>query len=482
VRLLDQCADVRYPSLELYLSPFKMTRTSAPLATDRLTRFADTVGGLIPDAMSTSIALLVLVGVSALAMGSGAGETAGAYHRGLWMLLPFTMQMTLILVLSSSLSASPYFKRAIRRLSRLPRSRAGVLAAAIGLTATVSYFYWGLGITLGPLIAVHFAREAEKKGLPVDFPYLLATTSAAMSVWQFGFSASAPLLMNTPGHFLEATTGLMPLRTTIFAPAALVFVAAFLVALFLTARALHPRHPRLLSQFPGAARLGEETSPVGAVGEEAQRGSGAFSTRVEGHPLPAMVLAAVLAGWVAYHFGVAEGGLELNSLNTILLLLCLVLHRTVRDFSNTLPAAVVAAWPVVVLYHLYAGVAGVIQFTVVGDTLGAFFASISNQFTFPFLTALSASLVSIFVPSSGGQWVIQGFITAKTAAAVGVTAQRGLLAIGIGDHMGNLLSPFWVVISAGIARVDFREFIGYNVLYAILWFVLGVLCFTFLPA
>jgi short-chain fatty acids transporter len=159
-----------------------------------------------------------------------------------------------------------------------------------------------------------------------------------------------------------------------------------------------------------------------------------------------------------------------------------VFHRNVRNFSSTLPAAVVAAWPVVVLYHLYAGVAGLVQFTAVGNTLGTFFASISNQLTFPLLTAVSASLVSIFVPSSGGQWVIQGFITAKTAAAVGVTAQRGLLALSIGDHMGNLLSPFWVVVAAGIARIDFREFIGYNVVYAALWFALGVLCFTFLPA
>ena len=78
--------------------------------------------------------------------------------------------------------------------------------------------------------------------------------------------------------------------------------------------------------------------------------------------------------------------------------------------------------------------------------------------------------------------MIQGFVTAKTAAAVGVTAQRGLLALSVGDHMGNLLSPFWVVVAAGIARVDFREFIGYIVVFAALWFALGVLCFTFLPA
>jgi len=451
-------------------------------AADRLTRFADLVGSLIPDAMSTSIALLVLVAVSALAMGSTAAETMSAYYRGLWMLLPFTMQMTLILVLSSSLGASPFFKRAIVALSRLPGTTTGVLAASIILTAALSYFYWGLGVTLGPLIAVHFACEAEKKGLPVDFPFLLATTGAAMSVWQFGFSASAPLLMNTPGNFLEKTTGLMPLRTTIFAPAALLFVAGFLVALFVTARLLHPRHARLISHFPDAWRLAGAASPTEGpvVGERPVQES--VSQRIEGNPFPTTVLAAVLAGWLVYHFGVANGGLELNSLNTVLLLLCLVFHRNVRDFSRTLPAAVVAAWPVVVLYHLYAGVAGLVQFTTFGDTLGEFFASISNQLTFPLLTALSASLLSIFVPSSGGQWVIQGFITAKTATAVGVTAQRGLLALSIGDHMGNLLSPFWVVIAAGIARIDFRQFIGYNLLYAALWFALGVLCFTFLPA
>jgi short-chain fatty acids transporter len=457
-------------------------QTAPGAAPDRLTRFADRVGSLIPDAMSTSIVLLVLVGFAALAMGSTIPETMEAYHHGLWMLLPFTMQMTLILVLSSSLGASPFFRRLILFVSRLPGTVPGVLAMAIALTAALSYFYWGLGLTLGPLIAVHLAHQAEKEGLAVDFPFLLATTGAATSVWQFGFSASAPLLMNTPGNFLESTTGLMPLRTTIFAPATLLFVAGFLIALFFTAHFLLPRHGRLLSHYPEAWRLGEEPGPQPADTSDESPSTESFSQRVERSPLPIMTLALALAGWLVYHFAFADGGLDLNSLNTSLLLLCLVLHGNVRDFSRTLPAAVVSAWPVVVLYHLYAGVAGVIQFTTVGTTLGEFFASISNQFTFPLLTAVSASVVSIFVPSSGGQWVIQGFVTAKTAAAIGVTAQRGLLALSIGDHMGNLLSPFWVVIAAGIARIEFRQFIGYNVVYAALWFTLGVLCFTFLPA
>jgi short subunit fatty acids transporter len=45
-----------------------------------------------------------------------------------------------------------------------------------------------------------------------------------------------------------------------------------------------------------------------------------------------------------------------------------------------------------------------------------------------------------------------------------------------------LLAPFWFVISASIARIDFRRIFGYGLLFAALWFVIGVVSFTFLPA
>jgi short subunit fatty acids transporter len=47
--------------------------------------------------------------------------------------------------------------------------------------------------------------------------------------------------------------------------------------------------------------------------------------------------------------------------------------------------------------------------------------------------------------------------------------------------MGNLVSPFWYVIVAGVARIEFRKFLGYGLIFAPLWFLLGVLIFTYLP-
>ena len=58
--------------------------------------------------------------------------------------------------------------------------------------------------------------------------------------------------------------------------------------------------------------------------------------------------------------------------------------------------------------------------------------------------------------------------------------RRGLTSSS-GDHVGNLVSPFWPVLLAGIARVDFRTFFGYGVIFALLWFVLGVALVTVVP-
>jgi len=447
--------------------------------TDRLTRFAEAIGRVIPDAMSTAVGMLLVLGVGALAVGNPGAAVMDAFYRGLWMLLPFTMQMALILVLSATLGAAPLFKRAVAQLSRLPRTRGQVFSLSCLVVACLAYLYWGLAIALGPLVSIYFAREAEKKEIGVDFPFLLATTSAAGSVWQFGLSASAPLLMNTPGHFLEKQTGLMPLSTTIWAPATIVFLVTFFLAIIVAARFLHPARPQPLSQFPDACKLAEpllviaEAEPIDRAASRAT-----LSDRVERSSIPVTILVAALAAWVYYHFAVKRLGLDLNSLNTVLFGLALLVHRNVSNFNRALQTAVLSCWPILVMYHLYGGVAGLLQFTTLGGTIGGLLATGSTRHTLPFFTALISTLVACFVPSSGGQWVIQGYVTVTAAAAVGLSAQQGLLALSIGDQMGNLLTPFWAVVSAGIARVDFRRFIGYQFAYAAIWFVLGVLIFT----
>lgn len=52
-----------------------------------------------------------------------------------------------------------------------PEPQAIIIAAL--LCAGLSYFYWGLGVALGPIIAVYFAKEAERNGIQLDFLFYL---------------------------------------------------------------------------------------------------------------------------------------------------------------------------------------------------------------------------------------------------------------------------------------------------------------------
>jgi short-chain fatty acids transporter len=202
---------------------------------------------------------------------------------------------------------------------------------------------------------------------------------------------------------------------------------------------------------------------------------------MEHSPLVVAPLVIMLLGWLYLHFFVKKLSLDINSMNTIVLTLGIILHRNIFRFTRALREAVGLAWPIVLLYHLYAGVAGLIQFTPVGEYLVSLFDPIMTPYTFPLLIVVVSALVSFFIPTSGGQWLIQGYVTVQAAEAVGHTAQRGLLALSVGDHMGNLLTPFWAVVGASIARVDFRLMFGYRLIFAAIWFVMGTLAFTFLP-
>ncbi len=164
-----------------------------------LDRFAQVIGRFVPDAITASVILLLLLLVTALVLGNPLIKVMDAYYQGLWMLLPFTMQMTLIIVLSCVLGSTPFFRKTIVALSRIPRTANQVVILAVMLSALAAYLYWGLGIALGPIIAVYFAREAERKNIQIDFLFFLAVIWGANAVWQFGFSASAPLLVATPG-------------------------------------------------------------------------------------------------------------------------------------------------------------------------------------------------------------------------------------------------------------------------------------------
>jgi short-chain fatty acids transporter len=439
-----------------------------------LDRFSDFIVQFVPDAITASVIMLGALVIGALALGSTPVQIVDAYYKGFWSLVTFTGQMTLIVVLGSAVASSPFFQSMVGRLSELPKSTNQFVALAVALAGAASYCFWGLGYALSPIIAIYFARTAERKQIHLHFPFFMATVFAAVSIWQFGLSASAPLIVATPGHFLEKLVGVIPPSRTVFSPAALLDVSLFTIAVIVTGCWLMPKTSHPISQYPGVLEMT-------ATKEEESSRPKTYSEKAEAMPYFGMIMVGIFLIWLWYHFIEKGNGLNINSLNIVLLLLTFLLYKNVKAVTKALEKAVVAGWPVIILYHLYAGLSGVIESTPVGEAMANLVAASSNAMTFPTLSAAIGTVFSFFIPSSGGQWAIQGLVTAKSAMAVGVSVERGLLAMSVGDHMGNLTSPFWYVVISGIARLDFRTFFGYGLIYAVIWFVIGAVVFTFAP-
>ena len=161
---------------------------------------------------------------------------------------------------------------------------------------------------------------------------------AANAVWQYGFSASAPLVVATPGHFLEQTIGVIPLSTTIWSVAAIIHEVVFTVAVILLGCWLMPKAGRPISCFPESARLAEPA-------EIKEPYAPTHAQRLEHSSFFTLALCAALAVWLWYHFLVKHLSLDINALNTTLLLACFLLHRNACRFTSALQQAVISGWP-----------------------------------------------------------------------------------------------------------------------------------------
>jgi short-chain fatty acids transporter len=467
------------------------TEKSATEKGSAVEKFAKTFEAVIPDALTASLFMLIFVVILGLALGipivgkvTYAGKSydgiLDAFYKGLWMLLAFVTQMSLIALFGGVLARAPLLRRALDRLALLPKSPAQAIALIVIITAILGYIHWGLAVILGPIFAAIVCMACERKGVKVDFLVALASAYIAHSIWQLGISSSAPLIVASKGHFLEEITGVMPLTTTIWSPACVTFAITATIAFVIYGILVHKgvRVPKAISEYPEAVKAVTLLTATdgGGIPEKLT-----FSQRLERSRVVAILLALFLLTWVIYEQAILKVTFGINTINTVFFVLALLLHGNVYNFSRALADSVRAVWPILVIYNVYAGIGGIFQYTPLGYMISGAIGAIATPLTYPFLMWVAGTIVAIFVPSSGGQWIIQGLITVKSAEAVGVSYQRGLLSLGVGDQQGNLWSPFWYIVAASVVGMDFRKIFGFGFLAGFIWAVLGILCYTFLP-
>src|SRR5690606_2258060 len=91
---------------------------------------------------------------------------------GLWDLLAFSMQMSLILVTGHALAASRPVRALIDAAAGIPRSTASAAAIVAVAASCAGLINWGLGLIVGALLARETGRSLSRRGVRAHYPLI----------------------------------------------------------------------------------------------------------------------------------------------------------------------------------------------------------------------------------------------------------------------------------------------------------------------
>ena len=151
----------------------------------------------VPDAFIFALIGTILVVGAALAVTPATtGEVIDAWGRGFWELIPFTLQMSLIIITGHVLATSGPMRRLIRMIAAWPQSPRGAVALVTFFALVTSWINWGFSLVFSAVLALEVARRVRG----VDYRALAAASFLGIgSIWAQGLSGSAALQMASPG-------------------------------------------------------------------------------------------------------------------------------------------------------------------------------------------------------------------------------------------------------------------------------------------
>jgi len=188
----------------------------------------------------------------------------------------------------------------------------------------------------------------------------------------------------------------------------------------------------------------------------------------------------ILAFFYSYFDDIIVMKITPNLINFLMLGLGIILHGNFKNFTNAISESISDISGILIQFPLYFGIMGIMSSSGMVTQISNFFVSFSNVTTLPLVTFFSAGLVNIFVPSGGGQWVIQGPIVVESALRLGVPLNKAIMALAYGDQITNMLQPFWALPLLGITRLKAKEILPYSLLAMIIGgsiYIVGILLF-----
>ena len=403
------------------------------------------------------------------------------WETGIWSnsLLVFAYQMMLILVLGHVLVLSKPISNTILHITKYCTNTANSAVIVACSTMLVAFFNWGLGLIFGALLARKVAEHAQKSNIKINYPIIGAAGYLGLMVWHGGISGSAPIKINEDGHIksimeqvsssnlLNQIPNNIDYSQTVFSWWNLLIFTVVLIVI------------SILFYF-----LGKHAKPTKIDLPTYQLQKDDFVTtkaeRLDTSKILAMLFGFVvlLAFFIRYFNDIVELKITQNLINFFLFGLGIMLHGSFKKFTSAVGESISDISGILIQFPLYFGIMGIMNQSGMVNLISDFFVSISTEITLPIFTFFSAGLVNVFVPSGGGQWVVQGPIVVESALQLGVPLPKAIMALAYGDQITNMLQPFWALPLLGITKLKAKEILPYTLIAMVVAssiYILGLL-------
>jgi short-chain fatty acids transporter len=448
---------------------------------DALTRWTER---WIPDALVIVIILSIVTFILALiwgfkpevGIGSRAYESVLAWGKGFWELLTFAMQMCLIMMTGYILACSPPIRKLMNGISGWsnPEKPWQAIVTMSLFSMIMAWLNWGLSLIASAMLALFIVRRNPK----VDYRLLIAAAYLGLGcTWHAGLSGSATLLVATPdnflikGKFLDAT---IPVANTIFHPFNLILTIIIVVVVTILMALMHPRagkvfvvKPQLMDQL----KL-YEAPPKPTKWESPSDWMNWW---------PGFNVIIFIGGliWLIWHFSTKGVDLNLNVVNFAMLMLGILFHWRPWSFLKATEDAGKAVWGIVIQFPFYAGILGLFKFTLLSTVFTKAFVAISNPQTFPLFVYWYGGLLNYLIPSGGGEWAVVAPYVVPAAKQLGVGMGTTVVTFAWADMMTDMIQPFWAIAMLAVAKLNFRDIMGWLLMVFILYWVITSAAFLF---
>jgi short-chain fatty acids transporter len=438
----------------------------------------------IPDALVIVIVLSLLTYIFALiwgfkpevSIGSRAYESIQAWGKGFWELLAFAMQMCLIMMTGYILACSPPVRRLLDGLSGWanPEKPWQAILVMSLFSMIMAWLNWGLSLIASAMLALFIVRKNPK----VDYRLLVAAAYLGLGcTWHAGLSGSATLLVATPDNFLikgKLLDATIPVANTIFHPFNLILTVIIMVAITILMALMHPRpektyvvKPELMDQL----KL-YEAPPTPSKWESPSDWMNWW---------PGFNLIVSIGGliWLIWHFSTKGLDLNLNVVNFAMLMLGILFHWRPWSFLKATEDAGKAVWGIVIQFPFYAGILGLFKFTLLSTVFTQAFVAISTPQTFPLFVYWYGGILNYLIPSGGGEWAVVAPYIIPAAKQLGVGMGTTVVTFAWADMMTDMIQPFWAIAMLAVAKLHFRDIMGYLLMVFFVYFIITSLAFYF---